>query len=64
MDIEKAKDIYWMIENCFNTDCDGLGDCETCDYYVTDEQADEATTLLTSAGLLDEEGDLNEYQEN
>lgn len=60
MNIEKAKDIYWMRENCYEADCDGLGDCETCKYNVTDEQYNEAVELLTSAGLLGvvEEGEL------
>lgn len=56
MDIEEAKDIYWLIMNCLETDCDGLLDCETCDYDVTDEQIDEAYAVLKAAGLVDEEG--------
>lgn len=58
MDIEEAKNIYWIIRNCVEADCDGLGDCETCDYNLTDEQIDEAYALLKAAGLVNEEGEL------
>lgn len=55
MDIEEAKDIYWMMENCYQADCWGES-CNDCDYYVTDEEYKDALTVLRSAGLVNEEG--------
>lgn len=58
MDIEEAKDIYWMMENCYQADCMGQFDCKDCDYFVTQEEYGNALTLLQDEGLLDEEGEL------
>lgn len=60
MDIEEAKEIYWIMENCYQADCLGRYEwyCNTCNYNVTEKEYNDAITLLKSAGLIDEEGEL------
>lgn len=57
MNIDEAKEIYWMMENCYESECWGLS-CMECDCFVTDEEYHNALTLLQDEGLVDEEGEL------
>lgn len=56
-DIEKANDIYWRMQNCYESDCFGE-ECQDCDYFVPEKEYQNALTILRSAGLIDEEGEL------
>ena len=57
MDIEEANDIYWRMENCYQSDCWGET-CNDCDYFVTEKEYNDALTTLKAAGLVNEEGVL------
>lgn len=58
MDIDEAKEIYWLVENCYQADCMGQFSCHDCDYFVEEQRYHNALTILEHEGLLDEEGNL------